>query len=409
MSMTLFTLNGPLPPRFRTFGNRAFVAGAAAWVLLLLLAIFWPHAVARSYLFAYTFWLNTALGCLGMLLLLHASGGAWARTARRICEAGSLTLPALAVLGIPLLILAPQIVPWADARIWAHDPIQASRRPWFNADIIYLRTAITFVIWIAFAWWLRRLSIAQDRAPTPDDALHLSHRLRLIGRGGLVMLFLTVSLVGVDWIMSREPHWVSTIFGMVILMGEALTANLWIVLVLYALNHERASTPITTPERVHDLGKLLLMNLVLWAYVMFSQYLIQWLGNTQTDIPWFVHRTRHGWQWVGAALIFLHLLIPLFLLLSARLKRQLGTLALIAAGIWCMRWVDTLWLVAPSTYTGAPAGVYPTDLLAPIALGGLWIGLFLRSLDQQPLFPAAYPTSGANRTALVVKGAANVD
>lgn len=414
--------------------TRLRVLGGIALLAWIVIAFFWPHAAMRSYLFGYLFFIDLTLGLLATLGMLYASGGAWGAFARRICEAGALTLPLLAVLGLPLLIGAPWVFPWADKAEIAAEPVIAHRLPWIGLPWVATRGVVFFAILIGVTYWMRRLSIAWDASSPPPlepgarsdpeepatsetsttpqslspsplrqgtlEPLRIARRLDYLGRFVLCALFVIVSFWVVDFIMALEPKYTSTAFGMIMLCGQACGA-MCVVILTFAMLQRRSPEPLLPPDRVHDLGKLLLTNLVMWAYTSFAQFLIQWQGNTQNDIPFYVHRTESWWRWTGTALIFLHLGLPFVLLMSQPLKRDLRRLAWVAALILLMRFIDTLWLVAPSSTHEAAGWVYPTDLLTPIAVGALWMSVFLGRLCEAPLLARAYEASGANETGLV--------
>ena len=394
--------------RVRRYAGLAGLIGGGLIVLLLIAAIFWPHALMRSYLFAYVFWLNISLGSLGWLMLSHVTGGAWGRTTRRYTEAAAGVLPLLAILGVPLIFAASHLYAWADPTEWQVDPVLMYRRPWISTPWVAGRAAVAFALWIGLWTILRRASVAQDRTSDSAEQLRLGQQMRTVGSVGLPVLFATVFLLSVDWIMALEPHWISSVFGLVILMGQATGALSLTILSLYVVERLTGRS-VASPDRVHDLGKLLLTSVVLWAYMNFSQYLIQWMGQTQEDIHWYVHRLHGAWSWVGAAQCALGLGVPLLLLLSKPLKRSLKSLALVVAWVFVMRVVDVLWTIAPSGTHGEVGSVYWSDLPAWLGFAGLWLAAFTWHLSRAWLRPLAFLTSGANVTGIVVEGGARAE
>ena len=384
----------------------ALVGGAVLTVGLLAAAFVWPHGVLRSYLFGYVFFLNLALGSLGWLTLGHVTGGAWGRSTRRYFEAMAGTLPLLAVLGLPLIVGASHLYAWADADALLHDPIIAHRAPWSTEGGVAVRAVLAFAAMIAFSQTLRRLSLKQDAASDPDSILTLGQRMRTLSQAGCCVLFVAVELLSVDFIMALEPHWISSIFGLLILCGQTTGAMALVILAVYDIERQsenKGLRPILTPDRVHDLGKLLMTSLILWAYMNFFQYLVQYMGDTQEDVKWYVHHLHGWWSWAAAGLCVFHLGVPLLLLLSKPLKRSLRSLAAVAGWIFVMRVVDILWTVAASGPHGSVGGVYVGDPVAFLGIGGLVIGLFYWNLSRVSIRTRAYLTSGANVTGVVVQ------
>ena len=396
---------GTRVPGARRFAVVSAVGGAVVYAVMLLAAVWWPHAVVRSCLFAGVFWLNVSIGALGWLMLAHTTGGAWGRTTRRVAEAAALTLPIAAVCCVPVLVGAAHLYAWADAGEWYDDPVLLHRRPWMAWPWVGGRAIVILGIFAGLSVVLRRLSLTQDRATESDEVLTLGRRMRTLSQGGLVVLFVGVFLLSADWIMSLEPHYISSIFGLITLMGQAASAVAAMIVGLWVLEHF-GKRPLVPADRVHDLGKLLLTSVVLWAYMSFAQYLVQWMGHTQEDVRWYVRRLHGGWSWVAAALCVLHLGVPLLALLSRPLKRSLSSLAVIAGWVFVMRAVDVLWTIAPSSPGESVGSIYITDAVAWLAIGGIWVGVATWHLLRAPLAASAYLTSGANVTGAVVAASA---
>ena len=396
------------PPRRPPLVTRLWIVGGGAMLLWLIVAVIWPHAAMRSYLFGYLFFVDLSLGMLGLLALQYCTGGAWGAVVRRTCEAGAAALPMLALLGVPLLIGAPWVFPWADRAQIAADPVIAHRLPWIGLPWVAGRSAVFFAILIAIATAFTRWSLSRSPLLTQAMAEKRARHLDYLSRFTLCALFVVVSIWATDFVMALEPHWVSTAFGMMMLCGQACTA-MAVIILTFAFAQRHSPTRLLSPDRVHDLGKLLLTTLVLWAYISFAQFLIQWLGSTQTDVPFYAHRLNGGWRYAGTALIFLHLGLPLVLLMFAPRKRDLKRLARVAAFILAMRWIDTLWLVAPSSVTDAAGWLLPTDLLTPIGIGAFWLSVFVPKLLAAPLVATTYETSGANEPGLATMEVPHAD
>jgi len=348
----------------------AFAIGLAG--LAVCLAGSWGGStrVYSSYLFAYLFWIGLSLGCLAVMMLHHLVGGAWGVAARPFLRAGARTMPLMLLLFAPIAIGLSSLYPWARIE---GPPIpdgarQFLARPWF-----LVRTAVYFASWLTLAFWVPRWSMRLDSAADP----RLAHRLRVLCGWGLVAYGLTVFFSSVDWILSLEPGWTSTGYGMIVMAGQGVSA----LAAATALSGAFFRRP--PPELLHDLGNLLLAFVMLWAYVSFSQYLVIWFGDLPREISWYVHRTGPGWDKVAIALILVHFALPFLLLLSKRVKRSAKALPALAGGLLAVQALDVFWRVRP-TFDPDGFRLHVPDLLAPLAVGGMWIGAFLFHLRRSP-------------------------
>ena len=342
----------------------------------------------RSWFYAWLFFVGIALGAKGIVMLQHLVLSEWGLLVRRTGEAASMTLPLLVVLGLPLLLGLSYLFPWARAD-QAHDAVVEHRRPLFNTWAVIIRSGVYFVIWIAIAWRLRVLSLRLDR--NPND--RLAQSLRRLSAFGMVVYFLTMSSASVDWIMSREAHWYSSVFGFIVTMAQGLSALAFIIVIVALLHREPPMDTAARPALLHDLGNLLLMMVVMWAYVSFAQLLVIWLGNGQQEIPWYVHRSKGFWRFVTVLLVVFQFFTPFVLLLMQRIKRSARALAWVAVGVLFMQWVDALWMVEPSSVSAAPHSLSWLDFVTPIGIGGIWFAGFLWWLGRAPLLPVGISTA----------------
>ena len=373
----------------RAWQPRALIVGGVGAVLCLVGAILNPAQFYYAYLLAFMFWLGITLGSLGLLMIQHLSGGAWGFVIRRALEAATRLVPLMAVLFVPLLIGMRTLYPWAYPDKVAADIILQNKRVYLNVPFFVVRTCFYFAVWFALAWYLNRWSLEQDESGEEPAG----RRMRAISAGGLVLYVLTMTFASVDWLMSLEPHWFSTIFGAIVIGGQALSALAVAIIVLAALANERPVSDVAVPARFHDLGNLLLAFLLLWAYFSFSQFLIIWAGNLPEEIPWYVHRTQNSWQAISIILVIFHFVVPFALLLSRRTKRMSGTLVKVAAGILVMRLVELFWIIAPERSPDFFQWHW-LDVAAPMAIGGFWVSLFVREVLKRPLLPR-YGDEGA--------------
>jgi hypothetical protein len=339
----------------------------------------------KSYLLAYTFWTGIALGCLALSMVHHLSGGAWGVVIRRVLEAASRTLPFMALLFVPILFGLHDLYLWARPDEVAHDVVLQHKAPFLNVGFFVVRSAIYLVLWSGLAFFLSKWSLDQERGERGQSLW-----MQRLSGGGLVVYAITVLFMSVDWIMSLDPHWFSTIYGMLFMVSQGLSALAFTIAVIVLLSRTDVMARVIAPAHLHDLGKLLLAFVMLWAYLSFSQFLIIWSANLPEEIPWYLKRWDGAWQWVGLALIFGHFALPFVLLLSRDLKRNGRTLIVVALIVSAMRLVDLFWQIGP-LHGAAHFGLHWMDLAVPLALGGVWVTLFLWQLQSRALLPLGEP------------------
>ena len=374
------------PPRVASLQRLALVVGVAG---LALCAVGFAANRAhffKAYLLAYVFWIGIALGSLAISMLHHLSGGAWGVVIRRVLEAASRTLPFMALLFLPIAFGIHELYLWANPEAVAKDAILQRKAPYLNVPFFIIRAAIYFVIWSALAYLLSKWSLEQERRGETGQALRMQ---RLSGLG-LVLYALTILFMSVDWIMSLDPHWFSTIYGILFMGGQGLSALAFAIAVAVLLSRTEPMSRVIAPAHLHDLGKLMLAFLMLWAYFSFSQFLIIWSANLPEEIPWYLRRWEGAWQWVGLALIFGHFVLPFVLLLSSDIKKHGRTLIGVALVVILMRIVDLFWNIGPMHHEETFGATW-LDAVAPIALGGVWLALFLWQLQTRPLLPMGEP------------------
>jgi hypothetical protein len=367
----------------------ALIVGAVC-LLLLGVGFFIHHEQAfRSYLLGYVFWIGITLGCLAILMLQHMTGGFWGVVSRRVLEAGTRTLLPMALLFVPILLGMHSLYHWADEHAVQTDEVIRHKAKYLNIPFFAGRAVIYFVLWGIWIYFLNRWSQEQDR--TADR--RLGRRMAVFSGPGLVIFVLTVTFAAIDWVMSLDPHWFSTIFGLLFVAGWALSCFAFVIAVLTLLANRQPLLGVVGPTHFHDLGKLLLAFVMVWAYFNFSQYLIIWSGNIPEETRWFLYRTKGGWGWVAIALVLFHFALPFLLLLSRDLKRNSRMLTGVALLVLLMRLVDLFWLIAPRPIGETPATSKAQfhlswmDLVAPLGLGGIWLWFFIWQLKKRPLVP----------------------
>ena len=382
----------PDVPALARLQQRALIVGLVGLAAGVLGAFLNLDQFFRSWLIGFLFVLGLSLGCLALLMLQHLSGGQWGLVSRRIFEAGSRTLPAVALLFIPILFGMRPLFLWARSEVVQTDRILQQKAPYLNVPFFTMRAVVYFAFWFLCMFLLTKWSAAQDRGEgvTPADSV----RFRTVSAPGLLFFVLTVSLASVDWIMSLDPHWYSTIFGLLTVVSQGLSALALTISVLALIAASGTLSGTLSARHFHDLGKLMLAFVMLWAYLAFSQFLIIWSGNLPEEIPWYIERIRGGWGVIALLLVIGHFALPFALLLSRDLKRHGNLLARVAIFVIAMRLVDLIWLVAPTfshgegeAHSGFPVPVHWMDVVLPIGLAGLWLFLFARLLRSRALLP----------------------
>lgn len=370
--------------------RRGTIAAAVGLVLAGVgYALAGEHGLDRfyeAYLVAYTFWAGIALGSLALLMVQHLSGGAWGVVIRRPLEAAVRTLPYMAVLFVPIVLGMGHLYHWTDAEAVAADRVLQEKEAYLNTTFFLVRQVFYFATWITMGSLLTKWSVEHDR--TGDPAL-LSKLSRLSG-GGLVVYGLTVTFAVIDWTMSINPHWFSTIWGLLYIGGQGLSAMAFAIAVLIMLAQVPPLDRVVTAHHLHDLGKLLFAFLMLWAYLSFSQFLIIWSANLVEEVPHYLTRWEGGWQYVSIFIIVMHFIVPYALLLSRDIKRGANRLRVIAIWLVAVRVVEYYWHVAPE-FHGGGLSLSLLDVALPILLGGVFVALFAMQLRGHPLLPLQDP------------------
>lgn len=364
--------------------NSLIVGLLAGGLALLGLFLSWEH-FWQAYLLAYLFWLEIALGCLGLLMLHHLVGGRWSARIRRVLEAGMMTLPLLALLFLPLLIGLRTLYPWSDPSYVAAHPLVQQKVAWLNTPFFVGRAVLYFAIWLGLAWLLNRWSLAQDR--TGDE--RVAGAMRRLSAPGMILYGVTTTFAAFDWMMSLEPTWYSSIYGLLFIIGQALAALALAIIGVVMVIRPRFEDP-DWRRTLNHLGNFLLGFVMIWAYFAFSQFLIIWSANLPEEAVWYVHRIAGSWQQVGIFLVSFHFVLPFLLLLSRRIKRQASWLVGLAVLIFVSRWLDLFWLIRPAF---APAGVqlYWLDAVLLLAIGGGWLTIFVRQWRSKSPLPLHDP------------------
>lgn len=382
-----------LGPRMDRIQRLSLIVGIVFLALTAVGLFVDPGQFFRSYLYAYTYCLGLSVGCLGILLLHNTVGGTWGVVIRRLLESGTRTFPLMALLLVPVLFGITSLYIWARPEIAEHDKIIQLKSAYLNIPFFIVRMAIYFSIWMFYSWILNRKSLEQDE--TGDPALII--RLRQISAPGLVVFTLAVTFAFVDLIMSLEPHWFSTIYGLMFLIGQVLETIAFLIAILVVMSKFPPFSEILTDRHFHDLGNFMLAFTVLWAYLSFSQFLIIWAGNLPEEIPWYLRRLHGGWGAVAVVLLIFHFFAPFVILLFRFVKKNPAILQVVALGMILIRLVDTFWLIEPAFYQEEfplhklGFQLHWLDFAAPIGLVGVWLAFFIWQLKRFPLVPIRDP------------------
>ena len=358
------------------------IAGIGASLLCVAGWYFTPQQFYPAYLVAFLFWLGITLGSLAIVMINHLSGGGWGLVIRRIQEATFVNLLLMAVLFLPLLAGMPILYLWARPGAMEADEILARKVQYLNVPFFQLRAAIYFTIWIGVAFVLNWMSSGTRR----EDELARQRRLALFSGPGLVLWALAVTFAAVDWAMSLEPHWFSSMYGVLFMAGQGVSGLATAIIAAITLRRYTHWPQSLTRDRLNDLGNLLLAFVMFWAYVSFMQFLIIWSANLPEETPWYLHRSAGLWSAVAIALAVLHFFTPFLLLLWRQTKRKPQWLVAVAGLLLVMRLVDLTWLVMP---TFSPDGLYLSwlNFVTPVAIGGLWLAVFAWRLPARAALP----------------------
>jgi hypothetical protein len=379
--------------RFRTV---ALGAGGIALIAWAIGAYFAPEQGLRSWLLAFIYWGGMTFGSLGILMLQYLTGGAWGLVLRRVLEAGTRTFPVVAIAFLPLLFGVSLAYEFTHLPA---DDYTVAHRGWFmTAESWILRSVIYFALLGVMVYLLNKWGANQDKSADYEEGARWMGRAAAFSGPTMVFFVIIVTFATVDWVMILDPHWFSTMWGLLFVIGWALATLCLSVVVLAYLFDRAPMNRVLGKRHFHDLGKLMLAFVMVWAYFNLSQFLIIWSGNIPEETGWYLSRMSGGWGWVGAILIIFHFAIPFLVLLQQDFKRRAKQLAAVALFILVMRWVDLLYLISPNPRIATHGKSLPLfesfswmDIVAPVALGGIWLWFFLGQLAKRPLVPVMDP------------------
>ena len=378
----------PAPESVSRLQTRAFGVGVVALLLATVGATRSPGAFYQSYLMSFLLVLGLTLGSLGLVMLQHLTAGHWGVIIRRPLESATRTLPLIVILFVPIALFGMKYLygEWLDPKMLLKAPLSQFQQSYLTRGGYLARAVIYFAVWLTLMFVFNIWSKQQDANQTDRG---LRRRFKMLAGPGIILYVFGMSFASIDWVMSLSPHWASTIYGFIFVGGQLISSLSFVIAVVVLLSRFEPYASILQPRHLHDLGKLLLAFVMLWAYFDFSQLLIIWSGNLPEEISFYRTRLYGQWGLVAVIVVVFHFFVPFFLLLSQDLKRNAKILPRIAAWLIFMRLVDLFWMTRPEF----SASAVPTwlDLVLPVALGGLWLGFFAFNLKQCPLLPLGDP------------------
>jgi hypothetical protein len=391
--------NYQAPEEIKRWGMIALGVGAVATIAWAVGTYMNVEQGLRSWLLGFIFWGGIGIGSLGLLMLQYLTGGAWGVVGRRFFEAGARTWPLIAIMFLPLAVGVKSL--YEFTHMAADDPLVLHRGWYMDWKWWIVRAFVYIALFALLSALLNKWSANQDKAEGYEATNGwLAKASRFCGPT-LVIYALVVTFAVVDWMMILDPRWFSTIWGLLFVAGWALSCLSFMITVLAALADKAPMNRILGKRHFHDLGKLMLALVMVWAYFNFSQFLIIWSGNLPEETTWYIRRMHGGWGVIGVGLVILHFAFPFLVLLQQDFKRKWKWLAILATMLLFMRIVDMYYMIGPSNrVTTANSGIDPAsfvssfswlDIVAPVAIGGIWIWFFFTQLIKRPLVPVNDP------------------
>jgi hypothetical protein len=346
----------------------------------------------HSYLFGFIFWVGVALGCLVILLIGHSASGSWSVVTRRAVEAGASTFWLCALLFIPVVLSffvkgEHPLYLWSDQSVVDHDHVLKLKSGYLNVGFFLIRSLAFFICFIFISYRLLSWSRQQDEASDPGE---YKKKMRNFSAPMLVLVIILMTFASVDWLMSLDPHWTSTIFGILFLGDAGLSAISFLILAMILLSKYPPLSEYFVGRSMHDISKLMFAFTLFWAYFSLSQFLIIWAGNLPEEIPWYINRLSEGWKVIAGAIVLLHFVVPFFILLPRRANRSRRIMVAVATIMFVMRIIDTFWMVGPSEYDKR-FHVSWMDIVIPIGIGGIWLWAFFTHIKSRPVLPINEP------------------
>ncbi len=364
-----------------------------AWLVGVYLS---PEQGLRSWLLGFIFWGGISIGSIGILMLQYLTGGAWGVVIRRILESSARTLVVVILAFVPIAVFVTLLYEWTH--LPADDITQIQRGAFQTPFWWIVRSVIYFAVLGLIAYLLTSWSARQDSSADHEEAAKWLGRSTAFSGPAIIFYVLVISFASVDWVMSLDPHWFSTMYGLLFVIGWALSTMCFTVIVLHFASQYAPMNRVLGKRHFHDVGKLMLAFVMVWTYFNFSQYLIIWSGNIPEETTWYLTRISGGWQWVGWTLLLFHFAFPFLILLQQDFKRHTNKLAWLAGFVLLMRLIDMFYLISPNPRISEHGGTLPLvasfswmDIAAPVAVGGIWLWYFFGQLAKRPIVPVMDP------------------
>ncbi len=368
-----------------SFGRNALIVGILGLALSAAGYFVDSKQFFHSYLVAFVFWTSIGLGGLFFTLLNHLVGAEWSIVLRRISETVMIALPVMFVFFIPLIFGFHDLYHWSHPEAVDADPILKAKSGYLNEPFFIIRTVVYFAIWFVFARALYGMSVKQDSGDQSNN-----EKMRRISAPGMILFAFTCTYAAFDWIMSLQPHWFSTIFGVWYFAAGLLACLAFINLFAQILRRNGVLAGQITVEHYHDLGKLKFAFTIFWAYISFSQFFLIWYANIPEETIFFLHRWEGSWQYVSLLLIFGHLMLPFLWLIPRATKRSLPAMAFIGIWLLLMHWVDLYWNIFPNLHKHGFQLSW-MDLTTLVGIGGVFLWMMWVRMSAHALIPVKDP------------------
>ena len=362
-------------PVLERLGQLALVVGMVALIVSAIGLILNPLQFFHSYLVAFLYVFGFCVGCTGFAMIHYLGGGRWGAAIGDVLRSGIALWPVVGVMFIPVLLGMGYIYPWSNPAFIAADPLLQHKAAWFSIPAWGLRSVIYLVAFVLLGQYLNRWFQQWDATGDPVPR----RRLRNLSGGGMVLLVVGVSFAMFDWVMSLEPNWTSTIYGLMYTVGHALSGWALAIFVMTRLRFRWPVSEYRSWKLWQDLGSLMLAVVILWTYMSFDQFMLIWVANLSDEIPWYLARMTNGWEYLALLMLFTQFAIPFGLLVLRGTRKSPVALGRVALVIFVGRFFEEIWLVEPD-FGPAIFVNHWIDLTLGLGLGGIWLWLFLREL-----------------------------
>ncbi len=360
----------------------SLIIGLVGLALSILGWFISPETFYRSWLPSYLFWFQIAAGSLAVLMLQYVTGGEWGIMIRRPLGAAARTMWLMALLLLPMIFGLRYVFPWSVPSIINNDPVLVLKKAYLNPQAHWIRTAAYFAFMLLWAWRVRILSLEfyEDRSP------YTELKRRKWAASGLLVMVLTFTFFSIDWMLSTEPRWTSTMYGINFTVSCGLASFAFVTMFLALLSDSPAMAEVLKPSHLRDLGNLMLAFVMLYAYTAFSEFLLIWYANLKEEIPHYTVRDRGGWGVLAALIVLFHFFLPFVMLLMRAIKDRPKSIFFVTVVILVMRYIATYWLVSPSWWHEEFHYSW-INLATLFGIGGIWMWAFIGQLKGQTIIP----------------------